>query len=166
MLTIDAYVQEGHPHIPLYTDEHAVICWSEGAHKGGLSPESFFAAGHVVAFFGRERHPAFTETYFTQQGINRKIDVRLPSFSALPHAVVGTDRLATMYRRHAETFAELLPITIHEPPVFMPAIQEDLQWHSSRSSDSGLQWLIALMRAHAQKMSNPLLGASQENGED
>jgi LysR family transcriptional regulator, nod-box dependent transcriptional activator len=162
MLTISSYVQEGHPHVPLYTDEHAVISWSEGAHKEGLTPKSFFSAGHVVAFFGRERHPAFTETYFTQQGINRKIEVRLPSFSALPRAVVGTDRLATMYRRHAEHFAGFLPITIHEPPVFLPTIQEEVQWHDLRSGDAGLKWLVELVRSHGRRMSNTVPEPRQE----
>ena len=121
-----------------------------------VTPESFLEAGHVVALFGPERHPAFTETYFAQQGINRKIEVRLPFFSALPNAVVGTNRLATMYRRHAEYFAGLLPITIHEPPIFLPTIQEDAQWHSLRSADEGLRWLVGLVQSEAQKMTNPM----------
>ncbi len=156
LLTISTFMSDGHPHVPLFTDEHAVICWSEGIHKDGISQDSFFAAGHAVAFFGGDRHPAFTETYFAQQSINRKIELRLPSFTALPIAIVGTDRLATMYRRHAEHFARTLPIAVFDPPVTLPTVREDVQWHSLRSADAGLKWLIELVREQARKMPNPL----------
>lgn len=155
LLTLRDYMLEGHPHEPLYVDRHAVICCAEGVHRDGVSAEAFVEAGHAVVFFGRERSPAFTEIFFSQQGIDRKIKVRVPTFSALPHAVIGTDRIATMYRRHAEYFARQLPIIVHEPPVTMPTIREDLQWHRLRTADEGLKWLIAFIRAHAERMVAP-----------
>lgn len=155
LLTLSDYMLEGHPHEPVFIDRHAVICCAEGAHRDGVTSEAFVSAGHAVVFFGRERSPAFTETFFLQQGIDRKIKVRVPTFSALPHAVIGTDRIATMYRRHAEYFARQLPIVIHEPPVTMPTIQEDLQWHRLRVADEGLKWLIGLIRDHAERITGP-----------
>ncbi|MGZ8350241.1 MAG: LysR family transcriptional regulator [Allosphingosinicella sp.] len=152
MITISSYLGEGHPKRPLYSDEHAVICWSEGMHKDGLTPESFAAAGHVIAVFGPERHPAFTEQYFTQLGLTRRVAVSLPSFAALPPAVVGTDRLATMYRRHAEYFAQRLPIIVHTPPMPLPTVVEEMQWHSLRSNDQGVQWLVELFTTRARTL--------------
>jgi LysR family nod box-dependent transcriptional activator len=149
LITISGYLLDNHPTCPLYEDEHAVICWSGGKHANHITEQSFFDASHVVAFFGPERHPAFTETYFAQQGLRRHIAVRLPTFAGMPQAVIGTDHVATMYRRHAEYFAAFLPIVIHEPPVAMPRIREDGQWHSTRKSDHGLQWLIDLVRRTA-----------------
>ncbi|WP_114955063.1 LysR family transcriptional regulator [Sphingosinicella terrae] len=149
MITINTHLSDAHPKQPLYSDEHAVICWSEGRHKDGLTRESFIEAGHVIAVFGPERHPAFTELFFAQQGLNRRVEVSMPSFAALPPAVVGTDRLATMYRRHAEYFAKRLPITIHAPPLPMPAVVEEMQWHSLRTNDHGVQWLVGLFKARA-----------------
>lgn len=158
-LTISTHMMEGHPKRPLYEDEHAVVAWTEGRHGKDVSAEAFLEAGHAIAYFGPEKHPAFTESFFSQQGINRRIEVRLPTFSGLPDAVVGTDRLATMYRRHAEYFARFLPITIHKPPVFLPTITEDVQWHTIKDSDLGLRWLLELLTAHARKLS-PGLGAA------
>lgn len=151
-LTISPHMIEGHPRRSLWEDAHAVICWSGGRHHESLGVEGFLNAGHAVAYFGAERLPAFTETHFAQLGINRKIDMRLPNFSSLPQAVVGTDRLATMYRRHAEFFARFLPLTIHEPPLPLPTIAEEVQWHSVRGKDEGLQWLIGLITSHAVKL--------------
>lgn len=159
LLTLSSHMIDGHPRRSLWTDEHAIICWSGGAHRRALDADHFLHAGHVVAYFGTERFPAFTETFFTQQGINRRIDMRLPNFSALPQGVVGTDRLATMYRRHAEYFARFLPLTIHEPPLALPTVVEEVQWHSLRKKDEGLQWLIGLLSAHAAKLSPQLADA-------
>ena len=107
--------------------------------------------------FGPERHPAFTEQYFAQHGISRRMALSLPSFAALPPAVVGTDRLATMYRRHAEYFAKRLPIAIHAPPMPLPTIIEEMQWHSLRSNDQGVQWLVDLFTARARQLpDNPV----------
>lgn len=152
MMTIADYIGNDHPTEPIYDDEHAVICWSGGAHRDGISERSFFDSGHAVVVFGSDRQPAFTERYFTNKGIDRKIQVRVPVFSALPGAVIGTNRLATMYRRHAEFFASHLPVTIHTPPVPMPAVTQVMQWHSYRSTDQGLAWLLDLFRSEANAL--------------
>ena len=157
-ITISTYMIEGHPHVPLWQDEHCVIAWSEGRYGKALSPQDFLAAGHVVAYFGADRQPAFTESYFGQQGINRQIAVRLPNFSILPQAIVGTDRVATMYRRHAENFAKFLPLTIHTPPLPLPDVTEEVQWHKVRDKDDGLQWLIGLIRKQAKLITPPASG--------
>lgn len=155
LITISGFLLENHPRQPLFEDEHSVICWSGSKHAAGITEDSFFDAGHVVALFGPEWHPAFTETYFAQQGHHRRIEARLPNFAALPQAVLGTDRLATMYRRHAEYFAAFLPLVVHRPPMAMPKVREDAQWHSARGGDQGLKWLLDLLMRTAARMNPP-----------
>ncbi len=151
-MTISNYMIDGHPHRPLWHDQHCVIAWSGGRFHRSISPEAFLEAGHAVAYFGSDRQPAFTESYFGQKGVRRRIDVRLPNFSSLPQAVVGTDRVATMYRRQAEYFAKFLPLTIHTPPLPLPDIVEEVQWHKVRDKDEGIQWLIGLLSQHAANL--------------
>ena len=127
VMTVNSYLSSLHPQKAIYADDHAVICWSESVHRGGLSENSYLEAGHVVAVFGADKNPAFTESFLGQQNIRRRVEVSVQSFTAMPPAVVGTNRLATMYRRHAELFAKSLPITIHEPPLPMPSIVESIQ---------------------------------------
>ena len=157
VITISGYLSEDQPRLKLYDDEHAVICWSGGPHAAGITPDAFLAAGHAVAFFGGDRHPAFTETYFSQQGISRRIEVRLPSFSLLPQALIGTSRVATMYRRHAEYFAAQMPITLLDPPIELPRVAEEVQWHSRRGGDQGIRWLIDLLAEHSARL-RPIAG--------
>lgn len=151
-ITISNFMLEGHPRQPLWIDEHCVVAWSDGRYGKALTVDDFLEAGHAVAYFGSDRQPAFTESFFGQQGVNRKIDVRLPSFSILPQAIIGTDRIATMYRRHAEYFARHLPISIHVPPLALPTVTEEVQWHRVRQNDEGLQWIIRMLVAQAQKI--------------
>jgi len=153
VITIGSYLSTVHPRRRMFEDEPAIICWSGSKHAAGLTEESFLTAGHAIAFFGDDRHPAFTETHFTQQGIARKIEIRLPNFSALPQAVIGTERIATIWRRHAEFFATFLPITVHRPPWALPRIVEEAQWHSLRTNDEGIKWLVELLATQAEQLS-------------
>lgn len=152
LITIPGYQNEAHPRVALFEDEHAIIAWKNGRYGDKLTEADFFAAQHAVVLFGRDRHPAFSETYFERQGVRRNIQLRVPTFAALPAAVIGTDRIATMYSRHAAWFAQSLPIIVHRPPIAMPNVIEEVQWHRLKSSDPGLQWLVGLLRDCAAKM--------------
>lgn len=152
LITISSFLSDEHPRQTLFTDEHVVVAWSKGRYGETLSEEDFFTAGHAVVLFGLDRHPAFSETHFEHQGIHRRIELRVPNFSALPPAILGTDRIATMYRRHAEYFARFFPISIHAPPVDMPNVTEEVQWHSLRSSDPGLKWVVERLAHHAARL--------------
>lgn len=152
LMTVDAYLSDEHPRLELFEDEQAVISWSGGPYAKDLTSERYLAADHVIPIFGADRHPAITETFFNQLGLERRIQVRVPSFSAVPEAIVGTARLGTMWRRQAEIFAGYLPITLHRPPVPMPRVIEEVQWHRFREADEGLRWLLALIRSEASKM--------------
>lgn len=152
IISISSFLADEHPKLPLFGDEHAIIAWRDGRYGRGLTKEDFFAAQHAVVMFGHERVAAFSESFFEKQGIQRKIQLRVPNFAALSAAIPGTDRIATVYRRHAELFARSLPISVHAPPIPMPNVVEEVQWHSLRGSDPGLQWLIGLLRAHGSRL--------------
>jgi len=142
LLTVSPYKIEGHPELALLQDEDAVICWSKGAFRDSISKKQYLEAGHVVAQFGEERSPATMEIQLEKMSLPRRIEVRLTSFSLLPQAVIGTDRVATMHRRQAEYFSQWLPITIHPLPISIPLIEEFAQWHHTKDRDLGVQWLV------------------------
>lgn len=152
LITIPAFHTDDHPRVSLFEDEHAIVAWRDGRYGQTMTAEDFFEAQHAVVLFGRDRHPAFSETYFEQRGVARRIHVRVPTFSALPAAVVGTDRIATMYGRHARWFARFMPLTVHRPPIDMPNVVEEVQWHTLRSNDQGLQWLVGLLKECAARL--------------
>ena len=149
LITLKAFLVHDHPRSLLLTEEHAVIAWSEGDHASSLTEEEFFDAGHAVPLLGVDRHPAFSENYLMHYCRERRIEVKVPSFNALAQSIVGTHRIATMYRRHADFFAKSLPIIVHKMPFQTPTIDFYLQWHESRTNDAGLRWFRDVLQKHA-----------------
>lgn len=150
MITVENYMIAGHPSEVLFTDEDAVICWSAGVFASGISAAQFLQARHVVAVFGQEQMPTVTELHFDASGVDRQVAIRVPSFAALPGALFGTNRIATMHKRHAEIFSAIHPIQMHPLPIKGPVIREVMQWHKLRHNDAGLNWILSLVRAEAE----------------
>lgn len=80
-----------------------------------------------------------------------------PGTRTIPHAdllgfsQIGTNQVATRHRRQAEMVAQHLPIRIHPLPIQGSSICE-MKWHRQRQSDSGLQWLLELVRQEARRL--------------
>ncbi len=151
LLSIESYLPRGHPQELLCVDEHAVVAWDQNSHcQNGLDKKLFEQLGHVTTFFGPERFPAYSESLFEVMGIERKIDVRVSTFAAVPQSLIGTERIATMHRRHAEYFARYLPIRIFDMPHELPEVRECMQWHRIRQADEGLKWLADQIKTVCQ----------------
>jgi hypothetical protein len=67
----------------------------------------------------------------------------VPHFLVAPHVVARTDLLLTIARRIAETFAEMLPLTIVESPLALPAFTVGMHWGERNDADPGHAWLRA-----------------------
>jgi LysR family transcriptional regulator, nod-box dependent transcriptional activator len=152
MITVGNYILPDHPSQTLFSDEDAVICWKGGKFATGVSAEQFSQAYQAVAVFGEERRSTVSDLHFQAIGIERRVSVLVPSFSALPGAVVGSDRIAVMHRRHAKIFEAIHDIALHPLPVPGPAITEVVQWHRLREKDPGARWLIGLLVEEAQAL--------------
>ena len=151
LLTIESYLARGHPQELLCVDEHAVVAWDQNPHcQNGLDKAVFERLGHAITFFGPERFPALSESLFVELGIVRKIDVRVSTFAAIPQSIIGTERIATMHRRHADFFARTMPIRIFEMPYKLPQVRECVQWHRIRHADEGLKWLTDHIKTASQ----------------
>jgi DNA-binding transcriptional LysR family regulator len=149
MITVPQYLMSDHPTESLFSDRDAVICWKHGKFAQGVSNQEFLEADFATAVFGEERRPTISEGYFRDHGISLRTAVQVPSFSALPGAVCGTDRLAVMHSGHARYFERHQPIAVHPLPIDGPGVSEVAQWHRLRRNDGGIQWLLSLLREQA-----------------
>lgn len=145
-ITVAPFAMAHHPQLPLWRDEEVVISWTKAGYPERIDVDAFFEAGHAVALFGPDRQPSLTDVYLSQTERERHVELLLPNFSALPQAVVGTRRLATMHRLYAEHFAHLYPIRLHDAWQPFPEIIEIAQWHGVREKDPGLRWLVTLLQ--------------------
>jgi LysR family nod box-dependent transcriptional activator len=142
LITVRPYGnEEQHPHAELFTDEHVLVTWTESQFDDVIDEQTFLRAGHVAATFGRDRRPALSEISLEHLREERRIELVVPSLSALAQSVVGTDRIATMHRKLAEHFMPLYPIRVHPVPVPIAPIEQIMQWHKLRAQDSGMRWL-------------------------
>lgn len=60
-----------------------------------------------------------------------------------------------MHQRLAQLAARTLPIAIRSLPVPVPKMEQAMQWHQHRTSDSGLRSLRALLKEAAEAMDHP-----------
>lgn len=138
-----------HPSEIILEEDFCAIAWSKGRFaRGKLSRNDYSKASHVMM------RPAIAaqslETrYLEQSGVTRNEAISTYAFTAIPHLVVGTNRIATLHRRLAKLAQRSLPIRIIELPVSLPIMQQCVQWHRYRSNDAGLIWLRDIMRAAA-----------------
>ncbi|MCW2394026.1 MULTISPECIES: LysR family transcriptional regulator [unclassified Sphingobium] len=144
-LTISGYLLSGHPKETLWEDEQCVIAWNQGRYAESLTASDFAEAGHAVAYFGPDRQQSIAERNYQALHVERRVEVRLPNFSLLPAAVIGTDRVATIHRRHARHYARLLPIVIHDAPITLDRVVGEVQWHRLRTSDAAISYVRSMI---------------------
>ena len=140
LLTPEKFVHPDHPCELVFAEEHVTVCWTGNPlASSGLTRQAFDAAGHIGVSVARNY--TFAEEWFSRQGIERRIEVRAPSFIQAPFLVPDTMRLCVMHDRLARTMAERLPLHIFEMPYAMPPMREMMQYHATRDADPGLRWL-------------------------
>ena len=150
-----------HPHRMLFSDDHALICWAGGNYGDVIDEADFFRAGHVAVHLGSQRTLAFTEQLLAIYGIGRRTELIVPNFRSLPRAVIGTKRLAIIFRRYAELLATMMPIAIRPLPFQLPIIQAYVQWNKYYAEDEGIRWLIGLLKRCANELDQPLDSGSR-----
>jgi DNA-binding transcriptional LysR family regulator len=142
----DRYRQSSCPSLALFADRLVCVAARDNPLRGqSIALRAFKAAEHVL--FQPDPGHMIAFDLWLQQNYHFEPAVKLvlPSYAALPHAVVGTRRIATIPERLAQRYAEHLPIRILLPRFRMPALNEIMQWHESHSADAGLSWLRRIL---------------------
>jgi len=146
-------VMAEHPQEALFEDTYGVVAWTGNTAVGDtLTFDDYLGLGHVV-FRTEHRGSPWLERWFAgRYGEVRRVEVAAPSFSLLPHLVVGTNRIATMQMRLARQYLSALPLKLIAAPLEVPKLIEILQWNVHRDMDPAGRWLRARLKEHAEKM--------------
>ncbi|MCY0966293.1 LysR family transcriptional regulator [Parathalassolituus penaei] len=135
-----------HPSIKLFDEDFVVMCWDQNPDIGdSISREQYLQMGHVMVQFGTKRRPSVDAWMTARGGIERRAEVIVNTFTAVPQCLVGTRRIATIHRRLAETWAQYLPLKILEAPLEIPPFSWGLQWHQIQDLDPVNRWMRELM---------------------
>jgi LysR family nod box-dependent transcriptional activator len=135
------FLSEDHPIAPLFSDRFVCVAWSKNLLiEGNISVEQFVNLGHVVVKYGRKGIAHIQEKFFESRGYVRRVEVVVGSFSAVPHFLVETDRIAVMHERLAKEYAKVMPLKLLSPPIDMPSLNQAMQWHTYRDKDPASIW--------------------------
>jgi DNA-binding transcriptional LysR family regulator len=153
MILPQQYVPEGHPSQMLFEEEYVCVVWNENSVIGAhLTLEKYTEMGHIAVGFGRNRHLSLEEWLMSRYGVSRRIEVITNDFNTVPQLIVGTQRIATMHRRMALLFSDLLPLRLLPPPIKLPVMHEYVCWHRSMDGDPMHRWLREQIFELTQKM--------------
>jgi DNA-binding transcriptional LysR family regulator len=137
------YQAKEHPSAALFEEDYLCVTWEGNTRvRDRLTLDDYLGCGHVVATFTSKNPLSTFDGWFMESfDVKRRVEITVPSMTALPSLVVGTDRIATVHRRIALRAQETLPIKVWEPPPRIPRMVQMLQWHKHRSSDPAISWI-------------------------
>ncbi|HZU65115.1 MAG TPA: LysR family transcriptional regulator [Novosphingobium sp.] len=139
-----------HPSEFLYEEEQVVVGWSGNPLlAGGLTPEAFFAAGHVTVALGGQRAATFADGHLMRMGHARRIEIEVASFASVPWFLQGTQRLAVLHKRLVQRVLPQFDLAFAPMPFPFPRLREMAQFHEARREDAGLVWLRQQLRLAA-----------------
>lgn len=139
----EVYLSPDHPSEAYFQDEYVVVAWDQNPYiDEDITEELFYKLGHVTMRFATHT-PSFETWFMDHQGSERRIAAIAGSFTALPFMLEGTDNIALLQRKLAETYAQFLPIRVMKSPVAIPPLIEHLQWHRFSETDECLAWVRA-----------------------
>jgi DNA-binding transcriptional LysR family regulator len=104
--------------------------------------------GHVLC--GPAELPGgVLDAKFADEGVGRRVVVRTPSVHAVVLIVARSNLIATLPRALADTFAELVPLQVHRPPLDTDDFAVEMVWHPPTHQQAPHRWLREqVMRAH------------------
>lgn len=138
---------DGHPARSLFTDTFCCAVWDQNPAiaDGTLTQEDFLTLKHIVSAHSVSRRPSQTEIIFEQMKLDIKAACFIPGFVQLANFVVGTPHIAVIQSRVARQLPAHLPLKFFTPPVSIPALVENVQWHQHRQKDPATLWMAEQM---------------------
>jgi LysR family nod box-dependent transcriptional activator len=138
----DSFSLAGHPSELLLEEKQVVVGWSKNPlFKSGMTEEAFMQAAHVSVAIGPRASPSFADRQLELLGRQRRIEVSVGTFTAVPWLVQQTSRIALLHERLALRMRKHFDIAIAEIPFPFPIMREIMQFHASRSEEAGVVWL-------------------------
>lgn len=143
VVTPHAYRTEEYRFLPLLDDKMVVLgCKGNPALLSPPDTETLNNLPMITVRFDPQRVSAsLTDDQLRLIEGRGHVTFIAPTFSAIPALLVGSRYFTFLHRNLAETFAERLPLVIHELPFRSPDLRDVIMFHPNREDDKGLMWL-------------------------
>lgn len=122
---------------------------------GTLDREAWLALGHVVVTDRAEGGTA-VDRALADQGLRRRIAVRVQSFLLVPPLIAATDLVAAVDSRVAAPFVASGTVVAVPPPIALPRGRVRMIWDLRAGEDPGARWFRErVQRAGAPSSEGP-----------
>ena len=108
--------------------------------RRSLSLDEWLARPHVLVAM-RSDIPNEIDLALHARGLQRRIALTLPHWSAATQVVPGTDLVLTVARRSLESVPAARRLSRFKPPLALPDFAFEMAWHQRRNADTALRWL-------------------------
>ena len=142
LITPDQFISEHHPSTLLYEDRYVVLACGKGPYADiEMTLDIYQSAPHAVMIPpSKEAKPAEWKI-LVDRGIDREVEMTMFSFSALPHLLANTRRIATVHEQLANIAMQTTSLAKYDLPFEAPPFRQFMQWHTYRDQDPGIVWL-------------------------
>ncbi|MCZ4585974.1 LysR family transcriptional regulator [Rhodococcus opacus] len=156
-------VVRGAPHVDLVTTEWCVVVSVDNDRVGESIEIQDLAELPWVIYADRSSSPATTlNAVIIRQlrlsGLDPRIAAAVPTFTAVPDFVVGTDRVAVIHRPEALRLQDHMGLRILDLPVPNVSLTQAFWWHPQVGRDEAHRWLRTLLREVAEQLTASQVG--------
>ena len=123
--------------------EQDFVCLAAEHHprvRSRPNKRAFLAESHIVVTTSGTGH-AIVDKVMAQQGYERRVALRVPSFLGVARIVAQTELLVIVPRRLGEALAQQERVRAYAPPLDLPAFAVKQHWHERFHADAGNAWL-------------------------
>lgn len=106
--------------------------------------DSFLKENHAVVSASTGHN--LVENYLSQQGLRRKIKLRVPQFSILNELIEKHNLIVTVPSRVGVYFEANKNIKIYEPPFLLPEFDVTLHWYKKAGDITAQKWFIHFLQ--------------------
>lgn len=129
----------------LFRDRY--VCLGRAEHPGvgaRVSLAQFLAASHVLVSAEGSAHEIVERT-LREQGLERRIALRVPHFMVVPMILARTDLIVIVPLRLAQALSKFGRFKTLGLPVDIPRLDVKVHWHERFDQDPGNRWLRELV---------------------
>ena len=125
----------------LFRDRYVCLVRADHPRIGSrLTLPQFLAATHVLVSAKGSAHEIVEQTLLNQ-GLARRIALRVPHFTVVPMILARTDHMVIVPEGLMRAIARFGRFKSLKPPVGIPPLDVKVHWHERFGQDQGIAWL-------------------------
>lgn len=151
VVSLASGVSDRHPSEKLFEDDFSCLVWTGNtAVKNRLTLGQFESLNHVAVVLGSGRVPTLDQIAINEQGIRRKVEIRVPTFSMVPAYLENTNRVGIVQTRLAARMTTQWAVRQLRCPFKISPVVTAVQWHRYQTLDPAVSWVRETLREVAK----------------